>query len=124
MLAHRRDAGRAGLRRVLRTGGSPRPATRRRPSPAPRAGRPQSTIDGATWSLWRLLRRRGASSTDPQRLTTTLAVIAFAVATAMLLVVLGGVGAFVDRVGRTGADTDAESYVVFAWVATGCSSSR
>lgn len=73
----------------------------------------------ATWSLWRLLRRRGASSTDPQRLTTTLAVIAFAVATAMLLVVLGGVGAFVDRAAAPGADTDAQSYVVFAWVATG-----
>lgn len=73
----------------------------------------------ATWSLWRLLRRRGASSTDPQRLTTTLAVIAFAVATAMLLVVLGGVGAFVDRAAAPGADSDAQSYVVFAWVATG-----
>ena len=73
----------------------------------------------ATWSLWRLLRRRGASSTDPQRLTTTLAVIAFAVATAMLLVVLGGVGAFVDRAAAPGADADAGSYVVFAWVATG-----
>lgn len=73
----------------------------------------------ATWSLRRLLRRRGASSTDPQRLTTTLAVIAFAVATAMLLVVLGGVGAFVDRAAAPGADTDAASYVVFAWVATG-----
>lgn len=73
----------------------------------------------ATWSLWRLLRRRGASSTDPQRLTTTLAVIAFAVATAMLLVVLGGVGAFVDRAAAPGADTDTQSYVVFAWVATG-----
>lgn len=73
----------------------------------------------ATWDMWRLLRRRGAASTDPQRLTTTLAVIAFAVATAMLLVVLGGVGAFVDRAAAPGADADAESYVVFAWVATG-----
>lgn len=73
----------------------------------------------ATWEMWRLLRRRGAASTDPQRLTTVLAVIAFAVATAMLLVVLGGVGAFVDRAAAPGADADAGSYVVFAWVATG-----
>ncbi|WPF82601.1 hypothetical protein SANBI_000211 [Sanguibacter sp. 4.1] len=73
----------------------------------------------ATWSLWRLLRRRGASSSDPQRLTTTLAIIAFAVATALLLVVLGGVGAFVDRAAAPGADADAESYVMFAWIASG-----
>ena len=73
----------------------------------------------ATWSLWRLLRRRGASSTDPQRLTTVLAIIAFAVATAVLLVVLGGVGAFVERAAAPGADSDAETYVIFAWVASG-----
>lgn len=73
----------------------------------------------ATWDMWRLLRRRGAASTDPQRLTTVLAIIAFAVATAMLLVVLGGVGAFIERAAAPGADADAGSYVVFAWVATG-----
>lgn len=73
----------------------------------------------ATFSLWRLLRRRGASSTDPQRLTTVLAVIAFAVATALLLVVLGGVGAFVERADAPGANSDAELYVTLALMAAG-----
>lgn len=53
-----------------------------------------STVD-----LWWLLRRRSADGADPQRLTTVLAVVAFAVTTAVLLVVVGGFGAFLARAG-------------------------
>ena len=73
----------------------------------------------ATFSLWLLLRRRGASSSDPQRLTTVLAVVAFAVATALLLVVLGGVGAFVERAVGADETSDAPLYVSLAWMAAG-----
>lgn len=51
----------------------------------------------AAASLWWLLRRRDAGRSDPQRLTAVLAVVAFAVTTALLLVVLGGLGAFLAR---------------------------
>ena len=52
-----------------------------------------------TVDLWWLLRRRSADERDPQALTNVLAVIAFAVTTAVLLVVLGGFHAFLERAG-------------------------
>lgn len=54
-----------------------------------------------TFGLWWLLRRRGADTRDPQALTTVLAVIAFGMTTAILLVVVGGFGAFWSRAGGT-----------------------
>jgi len=69
--------------------------------------------------LWWLLRRRDAGRSDPQRLTTVLAVVAFAVTTAVLLVVLGGVGAFLARAeGAVVDDTDG-LYVTLAFIAAG-----
>ncbi len=52
-----------------------------------------------TVDLWWLLRRRSADERDPQGLTNVLAVIAFATTTAILLVVVGGFGAFLGRAG-------------------------
>jgi len=52
-----------------------------------------------TVDLWWLLRRRSADDRDPQGLTNVLAVIAFAATTAVLLVVVGGFGAFLGRAG-------------------------
>ncbi|MBD5785922.1 hypothetical protein IF650_06985 [Cellulosimicrobium terreum] len=52
-----------------------------------------------TTGLWWLLRRRSADDRDPQGLTSVLAVIAFAVTTAILLVVVGGSMAFLTRAG-------------------------
>lgn len=60
----------------------------------------------AAADLWWLLRGRSAGHSDPQRLTTTLAVLAFAVTTAVVLVVLGGFEAFQARAEAAG---DAES---------------
>ena len=45
-----------------------------------------------TFQLWSLLRRRSAGRSDPQRLTSVLAVIAFAVTTAEGLDVLVHIG--------------------------------
>lgn len=56
---------------------------------------------------WMLLRRQ-----QEQRLTTMLALIAFGVATAVLLTVLGGLGAFTARGGAGGV------YVLLAQIAT------
>ena len=53
-----------------------------------------------TVDLWWLLRRRSADERDPQGLTNVLAVIAFATTTAILLVVVGGFGAFLLCLGR------------------------
>ncbi|MEK8226299.1 hypothetical protein NKG05_09880 [Oerskovia sp. M15] len=53
----------------------------------------------ATLDLWWLLRRRSSDSRDPQGLTNVLAIIAFGATTAILLVVVGGVGAFLGRAG-------------------------
>jgi hypothetical protein len=47
--------------------------------------------------MWLLLRRRDAGRSDPQRLTSVLAVVAFAVTTAVALLVLGGFQAFAAR---------------------------
>ncbi|ROS79204.1 hypothetical protein [Cellulomonas sp. PhB143] len=55
----------------------------------------------STARLWWLLRRRTAQHHDAQRVTTALAVVAFGTATALLLVVLGGVAAFFARAGVT-----------------------
>lgn len=52
-----------------------------------------------TVDLWWLLRRRSADERDPQGLTNVLAIIAFAVTTAILLVVMGGFHAFLGRAG-------------------------
>lgn len=51
----------------------------------------------AAYRLYRLLQRRTVGAADPQRMTAQLAVIAFATTTALLLIVLGGVGAFRER---------------------------
>ena len=69
----------------------------------------------ATLDLWWLLRRRSSDARDPQGLTNVLAIIAFAATTAILLVVVGGVGAFVARAGgfdgmSAGAEAGAGSY--------------
>lgn len=50
-----------------------------------------------TFQLWSLLRKRSAGRSDPQKLTSVLAVIAFAVTTAVTLIVLGGWNAFAVR---------------------------
>ena len=73
----------------------------------------------ATIGLWWLLRRRGRDADGavrPERLTTGLAVAAFATTTAILLVVVGGFMAFVARAGgsegiATGLDADTTSYI-------------
>lgn len=68
-----------------------------------------------TIDLWWLLRRRSADDRDPQGMTNVLAVIAFAATTAILLVVVGGFGAFLARAGgvdgmRDGVDAAVTSY--------------
>jgi hypothetical protein len=67
--------------------------------------------------LWWLIRRRSAGRSDPQALTSALAVIAFGATTAVLLVVLGGIGAFDGRaVGLPRSDVES-TYPVLARVA-------
>ena len=67
-----------------------------------------------TLRLWWLLRRRSTGSSDPAGLTGVLAVIAFAVTTAIALVVVGGLSAFVQRAAvATGTDYDDSSIYVF-----------
>lgn len=72
----------------------------------------------STLGLWWFLRRRTTDARDPQRLSTVLAVVAFAFATAALLVVAGGYGAFVDRAGAPGSSPDADQYPMLAGVAS------
>ncbi|NEE00318.1 FtsX-like permease family protein [Phytoactinopolyspora halotolerans] len=75
--------------------------------------------------LWRLLRRRGRHSGHPEQLTSALAVTAFTVATAALLVVGGGVIAFVERTDGAGtasassAAAHADQYPTLALIAAG-----
>ncbi len=70
--------------------------------------------------MWLLLRRRDAGRTDPQRLTGVLAIVAFAVTTAVALLVLGGLQAFVERADAAPVgDTDAGFYVMLAGTASG-----
>lgn len=52
-----------------------------------------------TVDLWWMLRRRSSDTKDPQTMTSVLAIIAFAVTTAILLVVVGGFMAFWTRAG-------------------------
>ncbi|QIK82261.1 FtsX-like permease family protein [Sanguibacter sp. HDW7] len=68
--------------------------------------------------LWWFLRRRTTDARDPQRLSTVLAVVAFAFSTAALLVVAGGYGAFVDRAAAPGGSPDADQYPLLAGVAS------
>ncbi|WP_022918870.1 FtsX-like permease family protein [Ruania albidiflava] len=72
----------------------------------------------AALDLWLLLRRRTTSSADPHRLTGTLAVLAFAVTTAVVLVVIGGYLAFTARAAAPGAAPDDGMYVLFAGTAS------
>lgn len=84
--------------------------------------RRQTTTVGsvrATLQLWRLLRRRNAGHSDPQGLTEGLAILAFAVSTAVLLLVLGGFMAFLARSQAPGADPDTAFYVLLAGIASG-----
>lgn len=74
----------------------------------------------AALRMWLLLRRRDAGRSDPQRLTSVLAVVAFAVTTAIALLVLGGFQAFAERAASApAADTDAGMYVLLAGTAAG-----
>ena len=70
--------------------------------------------------MWLLLRKRDAGRTDPQRLTSILAVVAFAVTTAIALLVLGGFQAFAERASSASPeDYDAGMYVMLAGTAAG-----
>ena len=73
----------------------------------------------AALRLWWLLRGRSAGRSDPQRLTSILAAVAFAVTTAVVLVVLGGLGAFLDRAAAPDATSDDGLYPLLAGTATG-----
>lgn len=70
--------------------------------------------------MWLLLRRRDAGRSDPQRLVGVLAIVAFAVTTAVALLVLGGFQAFAQRAAAAPADDyDANLYVMLAGTAAG-----
>src|SRR5690606_32151321 len=65
-------------------------------------------------------RRRDAGRSDPQRQTGVLAVVAFAVTTAVPLIELGGFLAFAERAASAPADDyDAGFYVLLAGTASG-----
>lgn len=68
-----------------------------------------------TLRLWLLLRRRASSTSDPVRLTGVLAVVAFAVTTAVALLVIGGWFAFQHR----DAEVEGSMYPMLAGVAAG-----
>lgn len=72
----------------------------------------------AALDLWLLLRRRSSSDSDPHRLTGALAILAFAVTTAVVLVVVGGFLAFAARAQAPGANEDAGFYVMLAGTAS------
>lgn len=72
----------------------------------------------AALDLWLLLRRRSSSDADPHRLTGGLAILAFAVTTAVVLVVIGGFLAFSGRAAAPGAGEDAGFYVMLAGTAS------
>lgn len=69
------------------------------------------------WFLNRRTRAAARSSRDPQAITSVLAVAAFASVTALLLVVIGGVGGFRARADLPLASDNAQTYVFFAYVA-------
>lgn len=68
----------------------------------------------AAYRLYRLLQHRTVGAADPQRMTARLAVIAFATTTALLLIVLGGVGAFRERAEGVSSDDIDSQYPVLA----------
>lgn len=72
----------------------------------------------AALRMWLLLRKRDAGRSDPQRLTGVLAVVAFAVTTAVALLVLGGFQAFAVRAAES-PDPDAGFYTLLAGTAAG-----
>ncbi|UFU03655.1 hypothetical protein LQF12_03335 [Ruania suaedae] len=72
----------------------------------------------AAFDLWLLLRRRSAGAGDPQRLTAALAVLAFAVTTAVAGVVLGGLFAFIDRGQNQVGPEDDGLYIILAATAS------
>lgn len=67
--------------------------------------------------LWWLVRRRSAGRSDPQALTSVLAVIAFGATTAVLLVVLGGIAAFDGRAAGLPLSDVESTYPVLARIA-------
>jgi len=67
--------------------------------------------------LWWLVRRRSAGRSDPQALTSVLAVIAFGATTAILLVVLGGIAAFDGRAAGLPLSDVQSTYPVLARIA-------
>lgn len=69
------------------------------------------------WFLNRRTRSAAKSSRDPQSITSVLAVTAFAAVTALLLIVVGGIGAFQFRADQPAASENAQSYVAFAYIA-------
>lgn len=73
----------------------------------------------ATLALWWLLRRRSAGRGDSQSLTGALAILAFAVTTAVLLVVVGGVQAFEARAAADPENHDLAIYPALAYIAAG-----
>lgn len=74
-----------------------------------------------SFQLWWFLSRRTRSAArtekDPQSITSFLAVTAFAAVTALLLIVIGGIGAFQLRADEPLATQNAQSYVAFAYIA-------
>lgn len=94
---------------------SPAPTTSITEPPSTPAAGPIRTV----LRLWLLLRRRDAGRSDPQRLTGVLAVFAFAVCTGVLLLVLGGFGAFQARAAAPASSPDAGFYLLLAGIASG-----
>src|SRR5690606_16997563 len=112
---------------AARPGRPPGAGRRARPDDAAGGRRPHLDPDRpggcpmrTTLQMWLLLRRRDAGRSDPQRLTGVLAVVAFAVTTAVALLVLGGFQAFAERAASAPADdNDAGFYVLLAGTASG-----
>lgn len=74
-----------------------------------------------TISVWWSLRRSASRvrGNSDERVSTLLSVVAFAAVTALLLIVVGGVGAFRARELEPGASDFADLYVTFAYIAAG-----
>src|SRR5690625_1353462 len=89
------------------------------PSAPPPSGPEPSTRGtlATTLGLWTLLRKRTAGHFDPQRLTGALASTAFGVSTAVLLLVVGGFGAFWQRSQAPGATDEDGLYILLAGTA-------
>jgi len=89
------------------------------PSAPPQSGPEPSTRGtlATTLGLWTLLRKRTDGHFDPQRLTGALASTAFGVSTAVLLLVVGGFGAFWQRSQAPGATDEDGLYILLAGTA-------